>query len=39
MIYWINGAYGVGKTAVTKHLVKLLRNGHVFDPELIGDGT
>ncbi len=38
MIYWLNGAYGVGKTTVSKHLVKMLRNGHVFDPELIGDG-
>ena len=38
MIYWLNGAYGVGKTTVTGRLVKKLRNAHVFDPELIGDG-
>lgn len=38
MIYWLNGAYGVGKTTVTRHLVKMLRNAHIFDPELIGDG-
>ena len=38
MIYWLNGAYGAGKTTVSRHLVELLRNGHVFDPELIGNG-
>lgn len=38
MIYWLNGAYGVGKTTVTKHLVRTLGSAHVFDPELIGDG-
>lgn len=38
MIYWLNGAYGVGKTTVAKALQPLLRNAHIFDPELIGDG-
>ncbi len=38
MIYWLNGAYGVGKTTVARQLVKVVRNGHLFDPELIGDG-
>ena len=38
MIYWLNGAYGAGKTTVAKILVKKLHNAHIFDPELIGDG-
>lgn len=38
MIYWLNGAYGVGKTTVAKRLLLLLRNAHLFDPELVGDG-
>ena len=38
MIYWLNGAYGVGKTTVARALQPLLRNAHIFDPELIGDG-
>ncbi len=38
MIFWLNGAYGAGKTTVAKILVKKLHNAHIFDPELIGDG-
>lgn len=38
MIYWLNGAYGVGKTTVAKALLPLLRNAHIYDPEFIGDG-
>ncbi len=38
MIYWLNGAYGVGKTTVAERLKPLLRNAHVFDPELVGNG-
>ena len=38
MIYWLNGAYGVGKTTVAKALQPLLRNAHIFDPEMVGDG-
>ena len=38
MIYWLNGAYGVGKTTVANRLLPLLRNAHLFDPELVGNG-
>ena len=38
MIFWLNGAYGVGKTTVTEKLKELLHNAHVFDPELVGNG-
>ncbi|MBQ2062622.1 MAG: AAA family ATPase [Oscillospiraceae bacterium] len=37
MIYWLNGAYGVGKSTVTEHLKPLLRNAHVYDPEVTGN--
>ena len=37
MIYWINGAYGVGKSTVTEHLKPLVRNAHIYDPEVTGD--
>ena len=39
MIYWLNGAYGVGKTTVAEALKPLLHNAHIFDPELIGNGV
>ena len=39
MIYWLNGAYGVGKTTVAEALKPLLRNAHLFDPELVGNGV
>ena len=38
MIYWLNGAYGVGKTTVAEALQPLLRNAHIFDPEMVGNG-
>ena len=38
MFYWLNGAYGVGKTTVAQGLKPLLHNAHIFDPELIGNG-
>lgn len=38
MIFWLNGAYGVGKTTVANRLLLLLRNAHLFDPELVGNG-
>ena len=38
MIYWLNGAYGVGKTTVANCLKERLRNAHIFDPELVGNG-
>lgn len=37
MIYWLNGAYGAGKTTVANHLNELLQNAYIFDPELIGN--
>ena len=37
MIYWLNGAYGVGKSTVAEALRPLLYNTHIFDPELLGD--
>ena len=38
MIYWLNGAYGVGKTTVAEALQPLLSNAHIFDPEMVGNG-
>ena len=38
MIYWLNGAYGAGKTTVANILKDLLLNAHIFDPELVGNG-
>ena len=38
MIYWLNGAYGAGKTTVANCLMPLLHNAHLFDPELVGNG-
>lgn len=38
MIFWLNGAYGAGKTTVAEKLLELLPGAHLFDPELIGDG-
>lgn len=39
MIFWLNGAYGVGKTTVSEKLKELLYNAHIFDPELVGNGV
>jgi len=36
MIVWINGPFGVGKTTITRELVKLLPNVVTFDPEEVG---
>jgi hypothetical protein len=35
-VIWINGAFGVGKTAVARELAARIPNAHVVDPELIG---
>lgn len=36
MIVWINGAFGSGKTTVSKKLQNSLENSTIFDPELVG---
>jgi predicted kinase len=36
LVVWINGAFGVGKTAVADELVRLLPDAIVFDPEPYG---
>jgi predicted kinase len=36
LVVWINGAFGVGKTAVADELVRLLPNAVLFDPEELG---
>lgn len=36
MIIWINGAFGSGKTSVSKELNKRLENSYVYDPEEAG---
>ena len=36
MIVWLNGAFGAGKTTVTRELRELLPDALVFDPEWIG---
>lgn len=36
LVVWINGAFGVGKTAVADELVRLLPNAILFDPESLG---
>lgn len=33
MIYWINGAYGVGKSTVAEQLRAKLPKAHIFDAE------
>ncbi|MCW2870011.1 NUDIX hydrolase [Actinacidiphila oryziradicis] len=38
MIVWINGTYGVGKTAAARELLELLPGSVLYDPELIGSG-
>ncbi len=37
MIYWINGPYGVGKSALAKKLHKLNPNSFIFDAEEVGN--
>jgi predicted kinase len=36
MMILINGPFGVGKTTTAQQLIRLLPNGMLFDPELIG---
>lgn len=36
MIIWLNGAFGVGKTAVAGELAALLPEARIVDPEQIG---
>ena len=36
LVVWINGAFGVGKTAVAEELVRLLPDAVLFDPEELG---
>ena len=36
LVVWINGAFGVGKTAVANELVRLLPDAVLFDPEELG---
>ena len=36
MILLLNGAFGIGKTTVARLVVRRLRRGVLFDPELIG---
>jgi predicted kinase len=36
LVVWVNGAFGVGKTAVAEELVGLLADAVVFDPEALG---
>lgn len=36
LVVWINGAFGVGKTAVALELLPLLPNSILVDPEVIG---
>jgi len=36
MIIWINGPFGVGKTAVAKTLAKMWPEARILDPEKIG---
>ena len=37
MIYWINGAYGVGKSTIADCLQKKHDNAHIFDAEEVGN--
>lgn len=37
MIYWINGAYGIGKSTVAECLAKRLGKAYVFDAEEVGN--
>jgi predicted kinase len=37
VIIWLNGTFGVGKTATAHRLAALVPGGRVFDPETVGD--
>ena len=36
MIVWLNGAFGVGKTTVSRELARSLPGARIFDPEIVG---
>ena len=36
-IYWLNGAYGIGKSTVAERLAKRLGKAHIFDAEEVGN--
>ena len=36
MIIWLNGCFGVGKTATANRLYDLIENSHIYDPEQVG---
>lgn len=39
MIYWISGAYGVGKSTVAEQLKMRLAKAHIFDAEEVGNAV
>lgn len=39
MIYWINGAYGVGKTTLAEYLHDNNPNSFIFDAECVGNAV
>ncbi|WP_049569959.1 AAA family ATPase [Nonomuraea sp. SBT364] len=36
MIIWLNGTFGAGKTTTSSHLMSLLPDARLFDPETVG---
>ena len=36
MIVWLNGTFGAGKSSTANHLVRLLPQARVYDPETVG---
>jgi AAA domain len=36
MIIWLNGTFGVGKTATARELVATIPGARLFDPEMVG---
>lgn len=39
MIYWINGAYGAGKSTVAEKLKEMIGSAHIFDAEEVGNAV
>lgn len=37
MIIWINGSFGVGKTATAEELHKSIKDSYIYDPEMAGE--
>lgn len=37
MIIWLNGAFGVGKTTISKELKSKIKGSVIFEPELVGN--